>query len=179
VARAWESAAQETQLAQARGASTRVVLLRSAMVMSADKGGIFDVLLGLVQRGLGSKAGDGRQFVSWIHHRDFTRAISHLIEHENICGPVNLAAPHPLPHAEFMRALRHAWGTKIGLPATNTMLEIGTFLMHTETELVLKSRRVVPQLLLQNGFEFEFPTWPEAAQNLCEESRAARLKNEK
>jgi uncharacterized protein len=84
---------------------------------------------------------------------------------------VNLASPHPLPQAEFMRTLRAAWGMPIGLPATRWMLEIGTFLLRTESELVLKSRRVVPGRLLESGFEFQFPDWTAAAQNLCERAR--------
>lgn len=174
VARAWEAAAQEIPLA-----STRIVLTRSAMVMSADGGGVFDTLLRLVRYGLGGNGGDGRQFVSWIHGDDFTRAISFLIENENLHGAVNLTSPNPLPYSDFMRALRCAWGARFGLPATKTMLEIGTFLMGTETELVLKSRRVVPQLLLENGFEFSFPAWPQAAENLCEAWRVAHHRAEK
>jgi NAD dependent epimerase/dehydratase family enzyme len=105
--------------------------------------------------------------VSWIHERDFIRSIRWLIENEKFAGPVNLAAPNPLPYRDFMRALRRAVGVPIGLPATKWMLEIGTFLMRTETELVLKSRRVVPGLLLEAGFRFDFPDWPEAARELC------------
>jgi NAD dependent epimerase/dehydratase family enzyme len=114
------------------------------MIMSPDAGGIFDTLLGLVRRGLGGTAADGRQYISWIHHRDFVRAVRWLIEHDDVAGAVNLAAPGPLPNAEFMRVLREAWGARLGLPATRWMLEIGAWLMRTETELVLKSRRVVP-----------------------------------
>jgi hypothetical protein len=105
--------------------------------------------------------------VSWIHDEDFLRAIFWLMEHEDIAGPVNLASPNPVPNAEFMRGLREAWGIKIGLPAAAWMIEIGTRLMQTESELVLKSRRVVPGKLLASGFEFKFPTWPEAARDLC------------
>jgi uncharacterized protein (TIGR01777 family) len=162
VARSWERAAREA----ARG-PTRLVLLRSAMTMSPDRGGVFDVLLGLVRWGLGGRHGDGRQYMSWIHEHDFIRAVYWLIDHEELEGPVNLAAPHPLPNAEFMRALRAAWGTRFGLPATEWMLEIGTYLMRSESELVLKSRRVVPRRLLESGFVFEHSTWPEAARDLC------------
>jgi NAD dependent epimerase/dehydratase family enzyme len=111
--------------------------------------------------------GDGRQYVSWIHDADLIQAIYWLITHENLEGVVNLASPNPLPNAKFMRVLRKAWGTKVGLPASKWMLEIATFFMRTETELVLKSRRVIPARLLQNGFEFEFPDWNDAARNLC------------
>ncbi len=158
VARAWEDAAQ--------GAPIRTVLMRTAMVMSPDRGGVFDTLRTLVRRGLGGRAGSGRQYVSWIHDVDFGRAIRLLIEREDLSGPVNLAAPEPLPYAEFMRALRKAAGVPIGLPANRWMLEAGAFFMRTETELVLKSRRVVPGRLLDAGFEFRHPTWPEAAREL-------------
>jgi NAD dependent epimerase/dehydratase family enzyme len=147
--------------------NTRKIALRSAMTMSADPGGVFDVLLGLVRRGLGGQAGNGQQYVSWIHERDFVRAIYWLIAHDSMEGPVNLTAPEPLPNAAFMRALREAWGTPIGLPAMEWMLEIGARVLRTETELILKSRRVVPGRLLEDGFVFEFPTWPEAARDLC------------
>jgi uncharacterized protein (TIGR01777 family) len=161
VATSWEQALNETTTPE-----TRRVLLRSAMTMSPDRDGVFDVLLGLVRRGLGGRAGDGRQYVSWIHDRDFIRAIFWLIEHEEISGPVNLAAPNPLPNAEFMRILREAAGVSFGLPASEWMLEIGAFFMRTETELILKSRRVTPGRLLENGFVFDFPTWETAAKDL-------------
>ena len=135
--------------------------------MSADRGGIFDVLLRLVRYGLGGTPGDGRQYVSWIHGEDFVRAVQWLIEHEELSGAVNLAAPEPLPFAEFLRLLRAAWGARIGLPAARWMLEIGAFVMRTETELILKSRRVVPGWLLESGFEFRHPQWAAAAQDLC------------
>jgi uncharacterized protein len=166
VAKAWEQTANEAETPR-----TRKVLMRSAMTMSPDRDGIFDVLLGLVRKGLGGTSGDGRQYISWIHDRDFIRSVYWLIARDELSGVVNLAAPNPLPNKEFMRVLREAWGTKIGLPATEWMLEIGAFLMRTETELVLKSRRVVPTRLLESGFEFEFPNWQEAAQDLCQRWR--------
>lgn len=162
VANNWEKAANEVDTPK-----TRKVLMRSAMTMSPDKDGIFDVMLGLVRKGLGGTAGDGRQYISWIHDRDFIRSIYWLIEHEEISGAVNIASPNPLPNADFMRVFREAWGTKIGLPAMTWMLEIGAFFMRTETELILKSRRVVPGRLLESGFEFEFPNWENAVKDLC------------
>ncbi len=170
VATAWERALDEAQTPK-----TRKVKLRSAMTMSPDPGGVFDVLLGLVRRGLGGRAGDGRQFVSWIHDQDFVRAIYHIIEHDTLTGAVNLAAPGPVPNADFMRTLRQAWGIGFGLPAARWMLEIGAVFLRTETELILKSRRVVPGRLIQNGFAFNFPTWPEAARDLCYRWREMRL----
>jgi uncharacterized protein (TIGR01777 family) len=162
VATSWE---RETDRAEVP--RTRKVKLRSAVVMSPDRGGIFDTLLALVRRGLGGTSGDGRQYVLWIHDADFVRAVYWLIEQDQVGGVVNVAAPNPLPNAGFMRALREAWGTRLGLPATAWMLEIGAFFMRTETELVLKSRRVVPGVLAERGFTFQFPTWPLAAQDLC------------
>jgi uncharacterized protein (TIGR01777 family) len=146
--------------------ATRKVALRSAVVMSPLRGSIFDVLLKLVRFGLGGTIGNGRQYVSWIHETDFVRAIDHLIAREQVSGAVNLCAPAPIPNAEFMRFLRSAWGTHFGLPAPGPILEIGTFLMRTESELVLKSRRVVPRRLLDDGFRFQFTDWKTAAQDL-------------
>jgi NAD dependent epimerase/dehydratase family enzyme len=141
------------------------------MTMSPDENGIFDTLAGLVRRGLGGRAGDGRQFISWIHEHDFLAAIQFLIDRDDIAGIVNVAAPHPLPNAEFMRVLREACGVPFGLPANRLMLEIGAIVIRTETELILKSRRVVPARLLENGFRFVYPEWTEAARDLCARSR--------
>lgn len=166
VAKAWESAATEFSLP-----TTRQVLLRSAMVMSPDRSGVFDTMLGLVKVGLGGACGSGRQFISWIHEVDFINAIQWLIQRDELSGPVNIASPNPLPNAEFMRLFREAWGAKIGLPAFEWMLEIGAIALRTETELILKSRRVVPSRLLESGFEFSSPEWGAAARELCARSR--------
>lgn len=167
VARAWEQALED-----ARTPRTRKVALRTAIVMSPDSGGAFDVLLSLVRRRLGGASGDGRQYVSWIHYEDFGRAVGWLLD-SDLAGPVNVAAPEPLPNAEFMRALREAWGVRVGLPATRWMLEVGAVFLRTETELVLKSRRVVPSRLTEAGFTFSHPSWPEAARDLCAQWRLA------
>ena len=145
---------------------TRKVALRSAMTLSPDPGGVFDTLLGLVRRGVGGPAGDGRQFMSWIHDADFVAAVRWLIDRDDLAGVVNVAAPHPLPNAEFMRVLREAAGVSMGLPARQWMLEIGAVFMRTETELILKSRRVVPGRLLEHGFQFRYATWQKAAVDL-------------
>lgn len=161
IARAWEEA-----LYEATTPRTRRVALRTAMVMSPDPGGPFDVLLALTRRGLGGPIAGGWQYMSWIHDRDFARAVQFLPACEDIAGPVNLAAPHPLPQRDFMAALRAVWGAPVGLPATRWMVEIGAFVMRTETELVLKSRPVVPARLVDAGFAFDFPGWPAAAGDL-------------
>jgi len=169
VAQSWERALDEANVPL-----TRKVKLRSAIVMSPEPGGPFDVLLNLVRHGLGGRAGDGRQYVSWIHYRDFVAAIHWIISHEELGGSINVAAPHPLPNADFTAALREAWGIRFGLPASRWMLEIGAVLLRTETELILKSRRVIPGRLLESGFSFKHPTWPEAARDLCARWRAIR-----
>ena len=162
VAQAWEAALNEAVTPK-----TRKVALRSAMVMSPDRGSVFDVLLGLVRHGLGGTSGSGKQYLSWIHEQDFVSAVRWLLTHDEISGAVNLTAPHPLPNREFMRILRDAWGIQFGLPAFDWMLEIGALFLRTETELVLKSRRVTPGRLMDGGFVFAFPNWPDAARNLC------------
>jgi uncharacterized protein (TIGR01777 family) len=162
VANAWERATNAVDLAH-----TRKVLLRSAITMSPDDGGAFDMLLRLVRMGLGGRSGGGRQYVSWIHEADFVRAIYWLIENDSIDGAVNLASPNPVPNEEFMRTLREEWGIGVGLPSPDWMLEIGALFVRTETELLLKSRRVVPGILTAQGFSFEFPNWREAARDLC------------
>ena len=151
--------------------NTRKIALRSAVIMSPDRGGVFDTLLRLVRFGLGGTAASGLQFVSWIHDADFLQSIDYLIARDEIDGVVNIASPNPLRNREFMKALRQAWGTPIGLPATSWMLEIGTIFLRTEAELVLKSRRVIPGRLLEAGFQFQFPEWAAAAQNLVDRWR--------
>ena len=162
VALAWEKAFQE-----APTPATRKVALRTSIVMSPDTGGAFDMLIKLVRRGLSGKQGDGLQFVSWMHELDYARAVRFLLEHEEISGPVNLTSPEPLPNHEFMAALRQANGSTFNLPANRWMLAVGAALLRTETELVLKSRRVVPGVLTAAGFEFIFPGWPRAALSLA------------
>ena len=163
VARAWEQSVDESPTP-----ATRKVRLRSAMVMSPDRRGIFDTLLTLVRRRLGGRAADGRQYISWIHEIDFVRALYWLIEHDEMSGAVNVASPNPIPNEEFMRILRDAAGVRLGLPANRLMLEIGAFALRSETELILKSRRVIPTRLLESGFHFEFPVWAAAARELCD-----------
>jgi len=166
VAKGWEKAQTDCLTPQ-----TRQVQMRTALVLGPGRGGIFDTLLGLVRRGLGGRSYDGRQYISWLHEQDFIRAVDFLIKREEISGAINLAAPNPLPNAEFMRILREAYGISFGLPASKWMLKLGALLMQSETELILKSRRVVPARLLATGFKFDFPDWPEAAKDLCKKWR--------
>lgn len=161
IGKAWERTAQEHC-----PSSTRLVCLRTAMVMSPDRGGVFDTLRTLCRRGLGGASGDGQQYVSWIHEIDFVRAMHFLIEQTHIQGAVNMCAPEPIPNVLFMKEIRQAIGVPFGLPAARWMLEIGAVLMRTETELVLKSRYVVPRRLQEHGFRFEYPRWKEAVREL-------------
>ena len=105
---------------------------------------------------------------------DFARAVDFLIANETMTGPVNICSPNPLRNREFMRALRASWRQPVGLPAPAWMIEIGSFLLRTESELVLKSRRVIPGRLLNAGFSFTYPEWPAAAQELVARYRALR-----
>ena len=161
VARAWEKACDDAQTPH-----TRKVKMRTAVVMSAARGGAFQALLRHVRLGFG-RFGDGRQYMSWMHERDFVRAVEWLIAHDLVEGAVNLAAPEPLPNAEFMRILGTEWGRQVQVPTREWMVEVGAWLLRTEPELVLKSRRVVSARLLEQGFRFEYPSWPEAARDLC------------
>ena len=165
IAKAWEA-----ELDQAHTPQTRKVALRTAMVMSPDSGGVFSVLKGLTQRLLGGSIAGGNQFVSWIHEQDFVTAIEFLIERDDLHGPINLASPNPLPQRDFQRELRKVVAAPIGLPATKWMAEIGALFMRTDTELILKSRNVVPTRLIESGFEFCYPTWAQAAKELVARS---------
>jgi uncharacterized protein (TIGR01777 family) len=167
IAQAWERAQDA-----AATPSTRKVLLRTAMVMGPGRGGPFELLARLSGWGLGGALAGGRQFMSWIHEADFVRAIAFLMARSDLSGPFNLAAPAPLPQREFMRALRTATGQRLALPAAKWMLELGSLCLRTETELILKSRRVVPGRLLEAGFRFTFPEWPEAARDLAAQRAA-------
>ena len=167
VAQAWERT-----LAEAKTHKTRKVALRTSMVLGLGQNSVFPVLRRLTKFGLGGRQGSGNQFVSWIHVEDFCRAIEWIIAHEDLAGPINQCAPNPLPNKEMMKTFRDVCGMPIGLPATEWMLEIGAFFLRTETELIFKSRRVVPGRLLASGFKFHFPTFREALLNLENQLKA-------
>jgi uncharacterized protein (TIGR01777 family) len=166
IAEAWEKAAVASCPPR-----TRLVCLRTAMVMSPDTGGVFHTLLTLCRRFLGGASGSGKQYVSWIHETDFVRAIHFLIENGDLQGPVNICSPYPLKNTDFMREIRKAIGVPWGFPAAPWMLEIGAFLMRTETELLLKSRCVVPARLQASGFSFSYAQWADAVRELVSRNR--------
>jgi hypothetical protein len=168
IATAWEAT-----LDAADTPHTRKVALRTAMVMSVDKGGVFDVLSGLTRLGLGGAIGGGQQYVSWIHEADLIAAIELLIARDDLAGAFNLASPGPLPQRAFQAQLRDAMGVWLGLPATRWMAELGAVFLRTDTELVLKSRRVVPGRLLDAGFDFRFAEWEAAAADLVARRKSA------
>jgi len=162
VAKAWERTFE-----QAQTPCTRKVAMRMAMVLGTGKNSVFPMLRRLARCGLGGKMGTGEQFVSWIHEVDYCRAVEWLIARDEIEGLVNLAAPDPVPNHTIMRMLRRGCGVPFGLPASRWMLELGALVLRTETELIIKSRRVVPRRLLASGFRFQFPTIQDAIEDLC------------
>lgn len=145
---------------------TRRVALRTAIVMGPGSGGPFEAFRLLVKLGLGGTLGNGRQYMSWVHIRDFCRSLDWVWEHSELSGVINVAAPNPLTSRNFLAILRRAAGRRFGLPATRWMLECGAFVLRTETELLLKSRRVIPKRLIENGFKFDFANWDAAADDL-------------
>ncbi|MEX2114845.1 MAG: TIGR01777 family oxidoreductase [Pirellulales bacterium] len=166
VAQAWERVFEEAPAPQ-----TRKITMRTAMVFGTHEGTVYRVLRRLTRLGLGGPIGGGRQYVSWLHETDFCRAVQWLIEHQGISGVVNLASPNPVTNRDMMRTFRGACHMPVGLPASRWMLEIGMFLLRSESELVIKSRRVVPTRLVDAGFEFQFPQMKLAVDDL--ESRLA------
>jgi uncharacterized protein (TIGR01777 family) len=158
--------AWEATLAAAPTPHTRKVSLRTSLVMGVATDSVFGVLAKLARRGVG-RQGDGRQYVSWIHEDDFVAAVRFLITRDDLAGAVNMCSPNPLPNRDLMAALHDAVGMPLSLPVPAWALEIGAFFMRTETELILKSRRVVPARLLAAGFTFGYPRWPEAAADLA------------
>jgi uncharacterized protein (TIGR01777 family) len=170
VAKAWERTFFE-----ASTPGTRKIALRSAITMSPDRGGVLDLLLRLVRCGFGGAAGNGKQFVSWVHEQDFLRALEFLMKHGEMDGCINIAAPHPLPNREFMEELRRVAGVRVALPASRWMLEVGAFFLRTETELILKSRRVVARRLMDAGFDFAFSEWQPAVQDLISRGHGRRV----
>jgi uncharacterized protein (TIGR01777 family) len=161
VGKAWEAALNATPTPR-----TRKVALRMAMVLGLAKNSVFPVLRRLVRFGLGGHMGSGNQYVSWMHIDDYCAAVEWIIQHDELAGPVNLVAPNPVSNREMMRLLRRVCGAPFGLPATEWMLEVGAFFLRTETELILKSRRVIPGRLLKSGFQFWFPTIEPAFEDL-------------
>lgn len=145
--------------------TTRKIILRSALVLG-NGGGVFPEFKKLVQMRLGGKMGSGEQMVSWLHERDFAKAVLFLIENPTCNGIFNLSAPTPLSNNNMMSCLRQQMDIRFGLPSTLWMLKLGTWIKQTEAELVMKSRWVVPTRLKSAGFNFEFNEFEKAVDNL-------------
>lgn len=159
VAKAWEEAFFSFELP-----ATRQIALRIAIVL--DHGGVMGPLRNLVRFGLGGAQGSGRQQFSWIHMEDLFRIVRFLQERPELDGVFNASAPNPVTNRELMVSLRRAMGVPMGLPAPRWMLEFGARLIRTETELVLKSRWVLPERLQQAGFSFHYDTLEKALQEI-------------
>lgn len=145
----------------------RQVALRTAIVLG-KKGGALSPLIAISKLGLGGPQGDGKQKVSWLHELDFARSIAHIIEQDNLQGVINLVAPNPVTNTTLMQQLREILKAPFGIPMPKPLLELGAFFMRTETELVLKSRYVMPTKLQESGFTFKFNRLYPALQNLIQ-----------
>lgn len=159
VALSWEKAFFKTETP-----NTLKTALRTSIVLGKS-GGAFIPLKTLAKTGLGGKQGDGNQFVSWIHEEDFANAVDFIIQKE-MTGVINVVSPEPIRNADFMQKLRKAIGFPFGIPMNVFLLKIGSFIIRTEAELILKSRNVIPKRLLENGFKFKFGNINDAFQNL-------------
>jgi uncharacterized protein (TIGR01777 family) len=136
--------------------ATRKVALRMGIVLGGGDG-VFPRLLNLVKLGLGGKQGNGRQYVAWVHQQDVASITEWLMQHPQLNGIFNCTAPETVKNNDLMGIIRKAYGMPLGLPAPQWLLEIGARIIGTETELILKSRWVAPQRLLDSGFTFQFP----------------------
>lgn len=152
VAKAWEHAFFSCDCPD-----TRQIALRISIVLGPD-GGVMGPYRNLVKWGLGGPQGSGKQMFSWIHVEDLYRIVRFLQDHEQLDGVFNCASPQPVSNTQLMRELRSALGAPIGLPVPAWLLEMGAGLIGTETELILKSRWVIPERLERAGFAFTYPT---------------------
>lgn len=134
---------------------TRKVVLRIGIVLGQHSGALAP-LKNLVKVGFGGKQGDGNQYFSWLHEKGFVGIIAHIITNEDIKGVYNATSPQPVPNHQIMRALRKVIRVPFGLPMPRWLLKIGAVMIGTETELILKSRRVVPRKLIESGYTFQF-----------------------
>jgi hypothetical protein len=158
ICKAWEKA-----FFDGKTPGTRKVALRIGIVFGKSDA-VFPRLLNLVKMGFGGQQGNGRQMVSWVHERDVIGITEWLLEHPEMSGVVNAVSPYPVKNAEQMRIIRKVYGTRLGLPAPAWLLEIGSVVIGTETELILKSRWVVPKRLLDAGYIFKYPGMREAVE---------------
>ena len=160
VAKAWEQSLFAFHLPQ-----TRKVALRIAIVLGED-GGVMEPYLNLVRFGLGGVQGTGTQMFSWIHIEDVFQIVEFIQANKELSGVFNASSPQPVSNREFMNHLRKAKNQRVALPSPKWMLEIGAVFMRTETELILKSRWVLPQRLEQEGFQFTYDSLDKAIEQI-------------
>lgn len=147
---------------------TRQVALRMAIVLGKD-GGVIKPLKNLVRFGFGGKQGNGKQMFSWIHIEDLFRIITFVQQNNKLSGVLNTAAPNPVSNKTLMQLLRKNMGMAFGLPAGVWLLKMGAVIIQTETELILKSRWVIPERLSEAGFQFQYPYMDKALKNILSE----------
>lgn len=157
----WEDALYESQTN-----NTRKIAARCGVVMGLNPGGAFDIFIKLCRWGLGGSVAGGKQMVSWLHTSDFIKSIDFLLNNNHIQGPVNLCAPKAIPQSEIMKVLRQVVGAKFGLPAPKWAIKLSSYIIGIDSELILKSHYVKPQVLIDNQFPFEYSDWLTAAKNL-------------
>ncbi|RKL65388.1 TIGR01777 family protein [Salipaludibacillus neizhouensis] len=144
---------------------TRKVALRTAIVLGKE-GGVMTPYRNLVKFGLGGIQGTGKQKFSWIHIEDLLQIVLFLKGREDLSGVFNCSSPNPVTNQELMKSLRTEMNKSFGLPAPKWILEIGSAMIRTETELVLKSRWVIPERLEREGFTFTFNTLHKTLQDV-------------
>ena len=150
VCKAWETAFNKYDTPK-----TRKITLRMGIVLGREDG-VFPRLLNLVKIGMGGRQGNGRQYVSWVHELDVARSTEWFADNPELQGIFNCTAPYAIKNTDLMQVIRKEYGYPFGLPAPEWLLNAGAIVIGTETELLLKSRWVMPKRLLDSGFEFQF-----------------------
>jgi len=151
---------------------TRKVALRMGIVLGRSDS-VFPRLLNLVRLGMGGKQGNGKQYVSWVHEHDVARSTEWLLDHPELNGVFNCTAPYPVKNAALMHTIRSVNGSLMGLPAPGWLLKAGAVFIGTETELILKSRWVLPKRLMDSGFKFQFERIPDAVSEILRKGQYA------
>ncbi|MGB3468960.1 MAG: DUF1731 domain-containing protein, partial [Cyclobacteriaceae bacterium] len=162
VCKKWEASFNRFQVP-----GVRKILLRIAIVLGKEYGAFIPLKM-LTRLGLGGRQGTGNQMFSWLHEKDMAGIVDFCLQNENISGVYNVSAPDPVTNRKLMKTLRQQVKTVIGLPMPKWLLEIGAFIIGTETELILKSRYVIPERLLDAGYQFRYDTIEKAVSELCE-----------
>ncbi|HEY0271869.1 MAG TPA: DUF1731 domain-containing protein, partial [Chitinophaga sp.] len=163
VCKQWEQAFNDITLPH-----TRKIILRIAVTLGAASGGVMGPYLALVKYGLGGRQGNGKQMYSWVHIDDVCRMMAWAFENNSVQGVYNCSAPNPVPNHTFMQTLRNVTGHRMGLPAPAWLLKIGARMIGTETELLLKSRWVIPARARAEGYVFKWPNLKPAMANIVQ-----------